>query len=125
MLTDDARARVAAMLEEMADLPGFYDRGPLAVNTAGFGGDTPLIVALIRSDLQAALDLLAAGADPSAVGEDDFSALHWAATRGPEFVRPLLAGGAVSTGRNLFGETPQDIARRSGDPALVALLGDP
>ncbi len=74
MLTDDARARVAAMLEEMADLPGFYDRGPLAVNTAGFGGDTPLIVALIRSDLQAALDLLAAGADPSAVGEDDFSA---------------------------------------------------
>lgn len=121
-MADQLPPRVAALLEEMSSLPTFYGCGPLGVSTAGPSGDTPLIIALVRGDLQATEDLLAAGADPSAVGEDDFTPLHWAAKNGPAFVRALLARGAVCRVRNLFGELPEDIARRSGDPELVALL---
>jgi len=124
MLTEEAKLRVAALLDEMSSLVEFYERTPLTVSTIGSNGDTPLIVALIREDLQSTLDLLEAGADPNAIGEDDFSALHWAAKAGPEFVRPLLARGAIPRGRNMFGETPQDIAHRSENPDLIALLAN-
>lgn len=123
-MADSSHERVAALLEEMASLPTFYECGSLDVNTAGGCGDTPLIVAIIRGDLQATMDLLDAGANPSAVGEDNFTPLHWAAKRGPAFVRVLLDRGAVCRVRNLFGELPADIARRSADPELVALLGN-
>ena len=124
MLNDAAKSRLAALLEEMSSLGQFYDRTPLAVNTVGSNGDTPLIVALIREDLQSTLDLPEAGADPNAVGEDDFSALHWAAKAGPEFVQPLLARGAIPRGKNIFGDTPQNIARKSGNPKLIALFDE-
>ena len=125
MSTAAAQARVAALLAAMetAHLPCFVDCGPLGVNTCRPDNDTPLIVVLIREDLQSTLDLLAAGADPNAVGEDGFTPLHWAARAGPAFVRPLLDHGAVQVRERLFGETPSDIARRLGDPELIALLG--
>ena len=116
-------ARVAALLAEMASLPCFYGCPALTVNSAGSAGDTPLIVALIRADLRSTLDLLAAGADPDAIGEDGFAPLHWAAKAEVEFVRPLVARGAVSRVDVLFGDTPQDIAGRSGDAELIVLLG--
>jgi len=122
MLTPEARARIAELLEEMQDLFQFENCVPLHVNSKGSNDDTPLIVALIRADLQSVEDLLEAGADPNAIGEDDFSALHWAAKRGADYVRVLLAHGAVPRGRNMFGETPQEIGRESNDPALMALF---
>src|SRR5215207_2082484 len=100
MPTAEAKARVETLLKELSEEWEFDGRGPVGVNTAGSTGDTPLIISLIRGDLQATLDLLEAGADPNAVGEDDFTALHWAALRGREFVRPLLASAAVSSRRN-------------------------
>jgi ankyrin repeat protein len=114
--------RVEALLREMGDLPIFQDCGPLGVNTVGRGGDTPLIVAIIRGDLQGMQDLLDAGADPSAVGEDDFTPLHWGAKAGPVFVRALLAKGAMCLTRNVFGELPSDIARQSEQLEMKALL---
>jgi ankyrin repeat protein len=124
MLTEEAKARVEAFLEELEEEWQFDGRDPVGVNTVGSDGDTPLIISLIRDDLQATIDLLEAGADPNAIGEDDFSALHWAAQRGPHFVRALLARGAASGGKNSFGETPQEIARRSGSQELIALFDE-
>ena len=122
MLTPEAQARIAELLEEMQELFQFENCVPLQINSKGSNDDTPLIVAVIRADLQSVADLLEAGADPNAIGEDDFSALHWAAKREEDYVRVLLGHGAVPRGRNMFGQTPQEIARASNEPALMALF---
>jgi ankyrin repeat protein len=124
MSNADAKARVKTLLEELAEEWYFDGSGPVGVNTASLTGDTPLIISVIRGDLPATLDLLAAGADPNAIGEDDFTPLHWGVARGAAFVSALLEHGAIPRGKNMFGETPQEAAHRAGDPEVVALLAN-
>lgn len=124
MIDEAARARLNALFKEMRTLGQFLDCEHLDEHTKGSNGDTPLIVALIRRDRTAMTDLLSAGADPNAIGEDDESALHWAARAGADFVRALLAHGAVAEGTNIDGRTAIDIARRRNDEEMLSLFHD-
>jgi len=69
--------------------------------------------------------LLAAGADPSQRGVNDYTPLHWAAGEGDEpAVRLLLAHGADPTARTRIDdlETPRDVAERAGHRNVADLL---
>lgn len=85
-------------------------------------GDTPLHVALIQGDVEAAKELISSGANVNARGEDDFSPLHWAVRLDVDTVRALLAAGANPAAVNLFGDTPADRARLENRFDVLAIL---
>lgn len=59
-------------------------------------------------------------------GTAEYTPLHHAARRGDlDAARQLLAYGAFRLQRTAAGETPAEVARRHGHPALVALLTPP
>jgi ankyrin repeat protein len=123
MPTEETKRRVAEFLRDMQeDLFEFEDCTPMGVNSKGKFDGTPLTVALYRDDLPSVIDLLEMGADPNLNGEDDYSPLHIAVGKDPEFIRVLLAHGAVPQGKNMFGHTPLDVARFHGDPVVIALF---
>ncbi len=79
-----------------------------------------------RADAYEVLEvLLAAGADPSQRGVNDYTPLHWAAATGDErAVRLLLDRGADVTLRTRIDEyeTPREAAQRAGHQGIVELL---
>ena len=88
-----------------------------AVNKAG---ETPLMMAALRGNLEGARELIGRGARINRAG---WSPLHYAAT-GPsaELVELLIDRGAVINARSPNGTTPLMMAARYGNPASVELL---
>ncbi|HEX6993919.1 MAG TPA: ankyrin repeat domain-containing protein [Gammaproteobacteria bacterium] len=86
--------------------------------------DSSLLTAVEAGDRQAALELLAAGADPNERGPDGSTALMWAAYYGDaELVRRLIEAGADVEARNTFGAFALSEAAIIGSaPVIQALL---
>lgn len=74
-------------------------------------GTTPLHLAALKNDVQAARELLAAGADPNSADQDGFTPLHFAAQEyAVAAVAALLDAGADVDATNKFGNTPLWVA---------------
>ena len=84
-----------------------------------------LVDAAGDGETDAAMALLADGADPNARSEDGTSALHWAAYHDDlELARALVAAGATADVVNEYGSTPLSEAAAIGNPRTIALLLD-
>jgi ankyrin repeat protein len=91
--------------------PAQFGAAPVALNTTDCNGDTPLHVMLWREDREAALMLIAAGADVNAVGDMSETPLHVAVRWGDAgAIEALLKAGANPEAVSEFGETPRSIA---------------
>ena len=83
-------------------------------------GETPLMMAALKAEVDAASALVAHGA---AVQKDGWAPLHYAATGGSAaIVRMLLAKGAVLEARSPNGTTPLMMAARYGNEEAVDAL---
>ena len=83
------------------------------------GGSTPLIVAALFGQTEAARMLIENGAKLETKNNDGATALHVAAFFcHPETVALLLASGADVNARNIRGETPLDTVSGRWSPAL-------
>ena len=85
-----------------------------------------LLAEVESASLEEVQTLLEAGAEPNAKGWKDMdgTALMWAAmwNRNPEVFRALLAAGADPNATNKDSKTPLDLARESGNTAVVKIL---
>lgn len=92
----------------------------LDVNAANASGETPLMLAALRGELEWTARLLERGAKPQLAG---WSPLHYAATGiEPRIVAMLLDRGAVIDAPSPNGTTPLMMAARYGAEANVDLL---
>jgi ankyrin repeat protein len=97
----------------------------LLLHAGGVRADDSLPAAIAAGERDAALELIAAGANIDASSADGTTALHWAAHRGDrELVRLLLEHGADATSKNDYGVTPISAAAVEGDYEIVAMLLD-
>ena len=109
--------------DELAGMAaGFEDADKIGPHTRSRVGDTPLHIAAIRGDVQAADLLLDARADIDAQGETGYTALHYAVSQcHPDVVRLLLERGADKKVRffpNNSGETAEELAQYISDPQI-------
>jgi uncharacterized protein len=121
----DGRRTLEAILASCADalFPAAMGATPVQVNSTDCDGDTPLHVVLRRQDTEAALMLVAAGANVTAVGDMSETPLHLAVKQGNVVaVEALLAAGADPEALSEFGETPRSLAAARGG-RIRALLG--
>lgn len=96
---------------------------PGIVNTKDGDGNTPLIIAINRSDEQWTGFLLNKGADPNLGGKDGDTPLIAAARVGFESCVEWLIGlGAKVDGTNRMGETPLIVAVQQHQLPIVKLL---
>lgn len=92
----------------------------LDVNATNASGETPLMLAALRGELDWSLRLLERGAKPQLAG---WSPLHYAATGSePRIVATLLDRGAEIDALSPNGTTPLMMAARYGAEANVDLL---
>jgi len=95
--------------------PGDDAPREIRLDTKASDGDTPLHVFAWRRDQAAARLLIAAGADPNAIGDMGETPLHVAVRQGmPELAEALLAAGASQDIVSEFGETPREMTLRKG-----------
>jgi ankyrin repeat protein len=93
------------------------------VNTKDGDGNTPLIIAISRSDEQWTGFLLSKGADPNLGGRNGDTPLIAAARVGFEpAVEWLISVGAKVDGTNRMGETPLIVAVQQHQPQIVRVL---
>jgi uncharacterized protein len=91
--------------------------------TAAAAAERNLATLVQQGERQAALALLANGADPNAAQGDGTTALHWAVYRlDHELAEALLARGANPASANNFGATPLAEATKVADAGLVERL---
>jgi uncharacterized protein len=96
---------------------------PGIVNTKDGDGNTPLIIAISRSDEQWTGFLLNKGADPNLGGKDGDTPLIAAARVGFESgVEWLISLGAKVNGTNRMGETPLIVAVQQHQLPIVRVL---
>lgn len=94
----------------------------LDVNVANVAGETALMMAVLRGNIEQARRLLARGAKVN-VEEPGWSPLHYAASgQGTELLRLLLDSGAAIDAESPNGSTPLMMASRYGSEASVDLL---
>lgn len=100
------------------------ERDPASVNKFNDEGETPLMLAVLRSNLMIAQLLLAAGAQPDCASADDgVGPLHIAADKGDLFMgKELLAAGADINRKTSRGLTPLILAARKGRNDFTAML---
>lgn len=92
------------------------------VDHANMAGETPLMMAALRADLEAMQALVARGAQ---VDRPGWSPLHYAASSPSSApVQWLLARGAATNARAPNGNTPLMLAARYGSEDSVSLLLD-
>jgi uncharacterized protein len=92
----------------------------IQIDVRNHAGETPLMMAALKAEVDAANALVAHGA---AVQKDGWSPLHYAATGGSAaIVRLLLAKGAVLEARSPNGSTPLMMAARYGNEEAVDAL---
>ncbi len=83
----------------------------------------PLSEAVSRADLDRALTLLEAGAEPNDADADGTTALHWAVHHDdPELARRLLSAGADAAALNRYGVPPISLAAENGSAEMLSLL---
>lgn len=88
---------------------------PVAIDSIGYDGDTPLHVLAWQNDLEGLQVLIAAGADVNTQGEMDETPLHIAVTqRNIPMIRALLNAGAHDRIRCEFGDTARERAVAAG-----------
>jgi orotate phosphoribosyltransferase len=110
-------------LTHLSGQPGWAEAGQVTPLSRAGSGDTPLHAAIWAGDDEAARQLIAAGADVNAAGEDGYTPIHAAlAQSNVALARRLTACGASWEAANAFACTVRDAARRSDDPAVRALL---
>ncbi len=119
-------AGAIAVACDAADLRYFIKRG-MPIDNDNWGGFTPLQY-VCRADKGEHADkvqlLLRSGADPNRIGPRGRTALHYAAAGGfADVMALLLHHGAVTKIHDEDGDTPMDLALRSGRPGAVAILG--
>ena len=103
-----------------------WDAKGIQIDIHNHAGETPLMMAALKGEVDAAAALVARGA---AVQKDGWSPLHYAATGGnAAIVKLLLANGARLEARSPNGSTPLMMAARYGNEeavdALLAAGGD-
>ena len=99
------------------------DSHPTIINSKQVNGDTGLIMAIRRGDVDWTGFLLGKGADPNVTGKDGDTALIAAAKAGfDDAVGSLLESGAKVDGTNKMGETALIIAVQQRDTKLVKIL---
>ena len=110
-------------LTHLSGQPGWTEAGQVTVHSRSGSGDTPLHAAIWSGDDEAARQLIEAGADVNASGEDGYTPIHAAlAQSNVALARRLTACGASWDAVNAFACSVRDAARRSDDPAVRALL---
>ena len=88
---------------------------PVAIDSVGIDGDTPLHVMAWRSDAEGAKLLVEAGADVNAVGDMGETSLHVAVGKSnTEITDLLLRAGANPDIRSEFGSTAKERAMAKG-----------
>lgn len=114
---------LSAFLAQLRQHPDWAQTDPITPGSRAANGDTPLHAAIWQADDEAALALIAAGADVNAVGEDGYTPLHAAIAQARvPLARRLTDRGASWDAVNAFACSVREAARRSDDPAIHALL---
>ncbi len=99
------------------------EKDPAGVDKLNDEGESPLILAVRRSNLMIVELLLAAGAKPGCADADGVFPLHIAAGNGDLFVgKALLKSGAGVNEKTSDGQTPLIVAARSGKNDFTAML---
>lgn len=94
-----------------------------SVNKVNDDGETPLLLAVKRSNLVITQLLLDAGADPQCADINGVLPLHIAADGGDLFVaKALIGAGADINAKTTEGQTPLILAARSGKNDFTAML---
>jgi orotate phosphoribosyltransferase len=115
--------KLQQFLAHLAREPDWSQRGPISAAARAGNGDTPLHAAIWAADDEAARELIEAGADVNAVGEDGYTPIHAAIARSNvALARRLTERGASWDAVNAFACSVRDAARRSDDPEVRALL---
>jgi len=122
--TRSERGQVALYVALQAESPRvarlLWSHPALEVDAVNGVGETPLMMAALRSRMDGVRALLERGA---AVNRTGWTPLHYAATGGDaEILRLLLARGAVVDARAPNGNTPLMMAIRYGSEAAVDAL---
>lgn len=99
------------------------EKDPAGVNRLNDEGESPLVLAVRRSNLMIAELLLAAGARPDCADAEGVEPLHIAAEKGDLFIgKALLAAGAEINRKTSDGQTPLILAARNGKNDFTAML---
>jgi ankyrin repeat protein len=89
---------------------------PVAIDSVGCDGDTPLHVLVWRNDLEGVQILIDGGADVDAQGEMGETPLHIAVTQhNIPIIQALLGAGTRDDIRCEFGDTPRERAKTHGE----------
>jgi uncharacterized protein len=97
-----------------------WDAKGIQIDIRNHAGETPLMMAALKAEVDAANALVAHGA---AVQKEGWSPLHYAATGGSAaIVRLLLSKGATLEARSPNGTTPLMMAARYGNEEAVDAL---
>ena len=109
--------------EQSEVVPILLERNPASVNSQNDEGESPLILAVRRSNLMIAEILLAAGARPDCADAEGVEPLHIAAEKGDLFLgKALLAAGAGINRKTSDGLTPLILAARNSRNDFTAML---
>jgi ankyrin repeat protein len=117
---------VALQGESLKAAKALWDAKGIQIDVRNHAGETPLMMAALKAEVDAATALVAHGAS---VQKEGWSPLHYAATGGSAaIVKLLLAKGALLEARSPNGSTPLMMAARYGNEeavdALLAAGGD-
>ena len=111
---------VALQTESLKVAKVLWEAKGIQIDVRNHAGETPLMMAALKAEADAAAALLAHGA---AVQKDGWTPLHYAATGGSAaIVKLLLAKGALLEARSPNGSTPLMMAARYGNEEAVDAL---